>query len=78
MISALTEDPEHIPNANRIAFWVESPEHVDRLADVARSAGAKNIEGPERYPVSDTYYAVFFEDLSGNRFEIYFRLNSSS
>jgi len=28
----LIEDPEHIPNGTRIAFWAESKEELDRLA----------------------------------------------
>ena len=73
---ALTEDPQHQSNASRIAFWVESRQEVDRLGGVARMAGAQNIEGPDSCPeISPSYYAVFFADPSGNRLEIYNRLN---
>lgn len=64
----VTESANHAANENRIAFWAESNEEVDRLAEVAVKAGAKNVEGPG-YEASG-YYAVFFEDASGNRFEI--------
>ena len=64
-----THDPNHQPNGTRIAFWAESRDEVDRVADVARKAGAKNIEGPELY-VEPGYYAVFFEDPDGNKLEV--------
>jgi catechol 2,3-dioxygenase-like lactoylglutathione lyase family enzyme len=64
----VTESPDHRPNENRVAFWVESENGVDQVAEVARRAGAKNIEGPMQY--EPRYYAVFFEDPAGNRFEV--------
>jgi len=64
----VTESPAHVANENRIAFWAASNVEVDELAVTARSAGAKNIEGPMDY--SPGYYAVFFEDPCGNRFEV--------
>ena len=42
----VTESPSHVANENRIAFWAESASEVDRLAEVTRHAGARNIEGP--------------------------------
>src|SRR5262249_47025722 len=36
----VTESANHAPNENRIAFWAESKERVDALADLARKAGA--------------------------------------
>jgi predicted lactoylglutathione lyase len=66
------EDQHHVPNATRLAFAVESSQEVDRLADIVRAAGAINIEGPEDMPYARVYYAVYFEDPSGNRLEIYY------
>lgn len=68
----VTESAQHIPNENRIAFWAESDARVDQLADVARQAGAQNMDGP--MPYEQGYYAVFFEDPSGNRLEICHRV----
>jgi catechol 2,3-dioxygenase-like lactoylglutathione lyase family enzyme len=69
-----TEDPNHHPNATRIAFWVNSPSEVDRVAGIIRRAGARNVEGPLFNPeYHETYYAVFFEDPSGNRLEVVHR-----
>lgn len=67
----ITESPGHRPNENRIAFRAESIEAVNRIAEVARAAGATNFEGPMDYEPG--YYAAFFEDPCGNRFEICFR-----
>jgi catechol 2,3-dioxygenase-like lactoylglutathione lyase family enzyme len=65
----ITESTLHQANACRIAFWAESTSEVDRLTEVARGAGARSIEGPG-YDEGPGYYAVFFEDPSGNRLEI--------
>jgi predicted enzyme related to lactoylglutathione lyase len=65
----ITETASHQANASRIAFWAESPAEVDRLAEIVRDAGGRGIEGPN-YDEGPGYYAVFFEDPSGNRLEI--------
>ena len=65
------EDPDHKPNATRIAFWAESRAAVDKIAKVVREAGGKNVEGPELcVDYSPGYYAVFFEDPDGNKLEV--------
>jgi len=66
------EDPKHVANATRIAFAVKSGEEVDRLAEVIRSAGGVNVDGPVDMEYSRIYRAVYFEDPSGNRLEIYY------
>ena len=65
----ITESTQHQANDCRIAFWAESTAEVDRLADLVRRAGARHMEGPN-YDEGPGYYAVFFEDPSGNRLEI--------
>ena len=72
----VTEDPAHRPNKNRVAFWADSNEAIDKLAAELKKIGALNIEGP--LFESDGYYAVFFEDPSGNPLEICHRLEGSS
>lgn len=66
------EDRDHVPNATRLAFAAESRKEVDRLAEIARLAGAKNFEVPEDMPYTRIYYAAYFEDPSGNLLEIYY------
>src|SRR5688572_20652109 len=51
----VTESSTHAPNENRVAFWAESVSEVNRLADVAKAAGARNMEGPMDYEPG--YYA---------------------
>ena len=66
-----TEEANHRPNGNRIAFWAESRDAVDKVAEVVRKAGGKNLEGPELcVGYSPGYYAVFFEDPDGNKLEV--------
>ena len=68
---ALNEEPGHRGNANRFAFRADSDEEVDRLAAIIRQAGALNVEGPEYcHEYTPGYYAVFFEDGDGNKWEI--------
>jgi len=70
----ITESPSHVPNENRIAFWAESPEEVDRIAKIAVQAGAYDMEGPIDY--APGYRAAFFEDPCGNRLEVCHRVSS--
>ena len=70
----ITESPEHVPNENRIALAAKSEDEVNRLGTVIARAGAINIEGP--MPYEPGYYAVFFEDPVGNRFEICHRYSA--
>jgi catechol 2,3-dioxygenase-like lactoylglutathione lyase family enzyme len=66
-----TEDASHQPNGNRIAFWAESRSEVDKIGELAREIGGRNIEGPELcVEYSPGYYAVFFEDPDGTKLEV--------
>jgi predicted enzyme related to lactoylglutathione lyase len=70
----VTESPGHVSNENRVAFWASSVKEVQRIAEVAKGAGARNIEGPMDYEPG--YYAVFFEDPCGNRLEVCHRIRA--
>lgn len=63
-------DPEHRPNENRIAFFCESREEIERIAAIAETIGARHIDGPPGY--DDKYYACFFDDPDGNKLEFCF------
>jgi len=68
---AFDEDANHRPNETRIAFWAETREQIDRVAKIVREAGGQNLEGPQIWrEYSPGYYALFFEDPDGNKFEI--------
>jgi catechol-2,3-dioxygenase len=70
----VTEDPQHVANRTRIAFWAPSKQRVDELALAIRKLGAANVEGPGfEGPI---HYALFFDDPSGNALEICFRSQS--
>jgi predicted enzyme related to lactoylglutathione lyase len=72
---AITEEPVHKPNQNAIGFWAESPQDVDRIAALVAEIGGKITSGPQQFPISPSYYAVFFEDPGGNAFEVTYRIN---
>lgn len=67
----LMEDRTHHPNAARIAFAAASRKEVDRLAEIAQANGARAFEPAQLIPeYGPSYYAAFFEDACGNKFEI--------
>lgn len=68
---ALTEDKAHVPSKVCYAFWAESKTKVDDVAAVLAQVRAPQLEGPEMYYRG--HYAVYFEDTSGNRFEVCYR-----
>lgn len=64
-------DPDARPTATRIAFAAPSTAFVDEVSVIVRTRGGKNIEGPQYFDQHHpTFYAVFFEDPLGNRFEV--------
>lgn len=72
---AITEDREHKPNANLIGFWASDQAEVDRIAEIVVQNGGTINDGPRLFPISPTYYAVYFEDPCGNNYEMLHRLN---
>lgn len=66
---AFTEDKRATPGSGRVAFAATSREEVDRMVEVVSALGSRAIEGPE-FAYGPEYYALFFEDLDGNRLEI--------
>jgi predicted lactoylglutathione lyase len=70
----INADPRHRANGTRVAFAATSREQVEELAALAQAAGAQAFEPPHLCTeYTETYYATFFEDADGNRFEICFR-----
>ncbi|PZR79137.1 MAG: glyoxalase [Chthoniobacterales bacterium] len=68
---AFDEDRDHTPNKTRIAFWAETRDEVDRIAELVRQAGGQNLEGPQIWTeYTPGYYALFFEDPDGNKLEV--------
>ena len=71
---AIGEDPAHVPNKNLIGFWAANRDEVDRMAQLIRDSGGRISDGPRLFPISASYYAVYFEDPCGNRYEYLHRL----
>jgi catechol 2,3-dioxygenase-like lactoylglutathione lyase family enzyme len=70
-IFSLTGDPQHRAGTTRVAFRAETRAEVDRIAEVARSAGATAFEPPQLSPeYTPDYYATFFADPDGNEYEV--------
>lgn len=59
-----------VGGSTRLAFAVATRDEVDAAARAAASHGARIIEGPGLHPEYGDYYAVFFEDEDGNRYEV--------
>lgn len=67
----LVESPSHQPSETRVAMWAESRAEVDRVAGIVSEAGGRVLEGPELCKdYGPFYYAFFFQDPCGNRWEI--------
>jgi catechol 2,3-dioxygenase-like lactoylglutathione lyase family enzyme len=56
--------------AMRLAFAVPDRQRVDAAAAAAIAQGARNVEGPAIHEEYGDYYAVFFEDHDGNKYEV--------
>ncbi len=73
----LVEDAHHRPGGTRVGFHAATRADVDRLAALAKSAGAGAYEAPQLVPeYGPAYYAAFFEDAEGNKLEICCRKRS--
>jgi catechol-2,3-dioxygenase len=67
----LVGDGDHRPSETRIALSAQTRAELDRLAQIARQAGAHAFEAPQLIPeYGPAYYATFFEDAEGNKLEI--------
>jgi catechol 2,3-dioxygenase-like lactoylglutathione lyase family enzyme len=67
----VTSDREFTPNRCRIAMRAKTRADVDRIARIVADAGAGEYEAPHLCPeYSEDYYASFFSDPDGNRWEI--------
>ena len=55
---------------HHVAWCADSRADVDRLHDLLRQIGATILDAPAEYPqYGDRYYAVFFADPDGLKFE---------
>lgn len=63
-------DPDHRAGSTRLAFAVATRQQVDEVARIARDQNSQTIEGASVHSEYGDYYAVFFEDGDGNKFEV--------
>jgi len=58
---------------HHLAFKAESRAEVDRLYPLIKATGANIVDPPKFYPQhGQSYYALFFKDLEGIKYEIVF------
>jgi glyoxylase I family protein len=60
------------PGLNHLAFNAENREEVDRLHEILKESGARILDSPAEYPYFRGYYAVYFTDPDGLKFEFVF------
>ncbi|MEM9023609.1 MAG: VOC family protein [Bacteroidota bacterium] len=74
--SAFKDDAVHRrkPGAlHHLAFKAESKEEIDALYPQIKAAGADIVEPPQLYPQhGEHYYALFFKDTEGIKYELVF------
>ena len=60
-----------INGRDQLAFKAESTDEVDRLYPLIKNVGADIVKPPQYYPQhGGNYYALFFKDLEGIKYEI--------
>ncbi len=56
---------------HHLAFKAESKEEVDRISLLLKEIGVNIVDGPQFFPQhGEHYYAVFFKDPDGIKYEI--------
>ena len=54
---------------NHMAFTAEDRSDVDKMYELLKQMGATVLDAPAEYPYSPGYFAVYFTDLDGLKFE---------
>jgi glyoxylase I family protein len=57
------------PGFNHLAFSADDQSDVDKLYDLLKKIGATILDAPAEYPYSPGYFAVYFTDPDGLKFE---------
>ena len=60
----------YAPGFHHFAFWAESRAQVDEIHTLLQSIGATVLDPPAEYDYAPGYYAVFFADPDGMKFEL--------
>ena len=57
------------PGFNHLAFNAESRSDVEKMYELLKQMGATVLDAPAEYPYSPGYFAVYFTDPDGLKFE---------
>jgi glyoxylase I family protein len=57
------------PGFNHMAFTAEDRSDVDKMYELLKQMGATVLDAPAEYPYSPGYFAVYFADPDGLKFE---------
>jgi glyoxylase I family protein len=57
------------PGFNHLAFTAENRSDVEKLHELLKQMGATILDAPAEYPYSPGYFAVYFADPDGLKFE---------
>jgi len=57
------------PGFNHMAFYAEDRSDIDAMHNLLREIGAQVLDPPAEYPYSPGYFAVYFSDPDGLKFE---------
>jgi glyoxylase I family protein len=57
------------PGFNHLAFTAENRSDVEKLYEFLKQVGATILDAPAEYPYSPGYFAVYFTDPDGLKFE---------
>ncbi|HKN01609.1 MAG TPA: VOC family protein [Candidatus Binataceae bacterium] len=57
------------PGFNHLAFTAENRSDVEKLYEFLKQMGATILDAPTEYPYSPGYFAVYFTDPDGLKFE---------
>jgi glyoxylase I family protein len=68
-VFALGPHDRNAPGLNHIAFTAEDRSDVDKMYELLKQMGATVLDAPAEYPYSPGYFAVYFTDPDGLKFE---------
>lgn len=57
------------PGFNHMAFYAEDRSDIDAMYNLLKEIGAQVLDPPAEYPYSRGYFAVYFTDPDGLKFE---------
>jgi len=57
------------PGFNHLAFSAEDQADVDKMLGLLNEIGARVLDPPAEYPYAPGYYAIYFTDPDGLKFE---------